>query len=56
MPFLALFARLLERDDLSAHDAAADALEIHVVAQQWMWKVEHPDGAAGDQHAARADR
>ncbi|MCA9972298.1 MAG: cytochrome c oxidase subunit II [Anaerolineales bacterium] len=22
----------------------ADALEIHVVAQQWMWKMQHPDG------------
>jgi len=22
----------------------ADALEIHVVARQWMWKMEHPDG------------
>jgi cytochrome c oxidase subunit 2 len=25
--------------------AAANQLEIHVVAKQWMWKVEHPDGA-----------
>ena len=25
--------------------AAPNQLEIHVVAKQWMWKVEHPDGA-----------
>jgi cytochrome c oxidase subunit 2 len=25
--------------------AAPDQLEIHVVAKQWMWKTEHPDGA-----------
>jgi cytochrome c oxidase subunit II len=25
--------------------AARDQLEIHVVARQWMWKAEHPDGA-----------
>jgi cytochrome c oxidase subunit II len=25
--------------------AAANQLEIHVVAKQWMWKTEHPDGA-----------
>jgi cytochrome c oxidase subunit 2 len=25
--------------------AAADQLEIHVVAKQWMWKTQHPDGA-----------
>jgi cytochrome c oxidase subunit 2 len=25
--------------------AAAHQLEIHVVAKQWMWKTQHPDGA-----------
>ena len=25
--------------------AAADQLEIHIVAKQWMWKAEHPSGA-----------
>jgi cytochrome c oxidase subunit 2 len=25
--------------------AATNQLEIHVVAKQWMWKTEHPDGA-----------
>jgi cytochrome c oxidase subunit 2 len=25
--------------------AAPNQLEIHVVAKQWMWKAEHPDGA-----------
>lgn len=24
--------------------APADALEIHVIAKQWMWKMQHPDG------------
>ncbi len=28
---------------LAARDAP-DQLEIHVVAKQWMWKAEHPDG------------
>jgi cytochrome c oxidase subunit 2 len=26
--------------------AFAHQLEIHVVAKQWMWKIEHPDGAS----------
>ena len=30
-----------------------DALEIHVVGKQWMWKLQHPDGQAGDQRATR---
>lgn len=30
---------------LRASDAPPDALEIHVLAQQWMWKARHPSGA-----------
>jgi cytochrome c oxidase subunit 2 len=30
---------------LAALNAPADALEIHVVAKQWMWRVQHPSGA-----------
>ena len=30
---------------LSALVAPNDALEIHVVAKQWMWKTQHPNGA-----------
>jgi cytochrome c oxidase subunit 2 len=26
------------------HRAPADALDIHVVAKQWMWKIQHPEG------------
>ena len=26
------------------HQSAADALEINVVAKQWMWKFQHPGG------------
>ena len=22
----------------------ADALEVHVIGKQWMWKIQHPDG------------
>ena len=33
-----------------------DAMDIFVVGKQWMWKVQHPDGRARDQRAARADR
>jgi cytochrome c oxidase subunit II len=44
--FLAMFlfwwAGTLE---LSATRPAANALEIHVLARQWMWKVHHPSGA-----------
>ena len=29
---------------LSGFKAPADALEIHVVAKQWMWKTQHPSG------------
>jgi cytochrome c oxidase subunit 2 len=31
--------------DLGSLAAPADALEIHVVAKQWMWKTQHPNGA-----------
>ena len=31
--------------ELTALNAPANALEIHVVARQWMWRVQHPTGA-----------
>jgi cytochrome c oxidase subunit 2 len=31
--------------DLNSLAAPAGALEIHVVAKQWMWKTQHPNGA-----------
>ncbi len=31
--------------DLSRFSAPANALEIHVVAKQWMWKTQHANGA-----------
>ena len=31
--------------DLSSLSAPANALEMHVVAKQWMWKTQHPNGA-----------
>ena len=31
--------------DLSRLSAPANALEIHVVAKQWMWKTQQPNGA-----------
>ena len=31
--------------DLSSLAAPTGALEIHVVAKQWMWKTQHPNGA-----------
>ena len=31
--------------DLSSLAAPPGALEIHVVAKQWMWKTQHPNGA-----------
>ncbi len=30
---------------LAEYKAPPDAEEIHVVGKQWMWKIEHPDGA-----------
>jgi cytochrome c oxidase subunit II len=32
-------------DQLTALTPAKDALEIHVVAKQWMWRIQHPSGA-----------
>ncbi|WP_426435563.1 cytochrome c oxidase subunit II [Bradyrhizobium genosp. P] len=31
--------------DLGSLSAPANALELHVVAKQWMWKAQHPNGA-----------
>ncbi len=44
--FLALFLFWWAASvQLSQVAAPANAVEVHVVAQQWMWKVQHPDGA-----------
>lgn len=44
--FLALFfAWWASATQLSVLPPPADALEVHVIAKQWMWKVEHPSGA-----------
>ena len=32
-------------DQLTALMPPKDALEIHVVAKQWMWRIQHPSGA-----------
>lgn len=32
-------------DQLSALTTPKNALEIHVVAKQWMWRIQHPSGA-----------
>lgn len=32
-------------DQLSALTTPGNALEIHVVAKQWMWRIQHPSGA-----------
>ncbi len=32
-------------DQLSALVTPTNALEIHVVAKQWMWRIQHPSGA-----------
>jgi cytochrome c oxidase subunit 2 len=32
-------------DQLTALAPPQDALEIHVVAKQWMWRIQHPSGA-----------
>jgi cytochrome c oxidase subunit 2 len=31
--------------ELRITEPAGDAIEIHVVAKQWMWKAQHPNGA-----------
>jgi cytochrome c oxidase subunit 2 len=31
--------------DISSLSAPANALEVHVVAKQWMWKTQQPNGA-----------
>src|SRR6201996_7950917 len=31
--------------DVSILSAPANSLEVHVVAKQWMWKTQHPNGA-----------
>ncbi len=33
------------RIELTALTQPKDALEIHVVAKQWMWRIQHPSGA-----------
>ena len=40
--FVFWFAAALDTDQF---EIPADAMEIHVVAKQWMWKLEHPNGA-----------
>lgn len=43
IPFLVMFfwgARLY----FVAFKDAPDALDIHVIGKQWMWKIQHPDG------------
>ena len=42
--------------DIGAFSPPADALEIHVVAKQWMWKTQHLERRPRDQRAARAGR
>jgi cytochrome c oxidase subunit 2 len=32
-------------NEISALNAPENALEIHVVAKQWMWRIQHPSGA-----------
>jgi cytochrome c oxidase subunit 2 len=32
-------------DQLTALAPPKDALEVHVVAKQWMWRIQHPNGA-----------
>ncbi|MGA7804050.1 cytochrome c oxidase subunit II [Bradyrhizobium sp.] len=32
-------------DELTALKAPPNALEIHLVAKQWMWRIQHPSGA-----------
>ncbi|MGK6312289.1 cytochrome c oxidase subunit II [Neorhizobium sp. DT-125] len=46
IPFLALIGFFVWSTDLFArlYHPPRDALEIDVVARQWMWKFQHPDG------------
>lgn len=39
--FLFWFAAVAQTSEFEVPDRA---MEIHVVAKQWMWKIEHPDG------------
>lgn len=39
--FLFWFAAVAETSEF---EVPAKAMEVHVVAKQWMWKLEHPDG------------
>ena len=39
-----------------AYRPPGDAATVYVVGKQWMWKFQHPRGAARDQRAARAGR
>jgi cytochrome c oxidase subunit 2 len=44
--FLFLFAAFWTgATRLSALTPPSDAMEIHIVAKQWMWKTQHPNGA-----------
>jgi cytochrome c oxidase subunit 2 len=40
--FIAWFTASIDLGSLAGH---AQGLEIHVVAKQWMWKTQHPNGA-----------
>ena len=40
--FLFWFAAALDTEQF---EVPKDAMEVHVVAKQWMWKTEHPNGA-----------
>lgn len=40
--FVFWFAAVLDTDQF---EVPKNALEVHVVAKQWMWKIEHPNGA-----------
>ena len=42
------------RDFVAIHRPPDDALPIYVVGKQWMWKLQHRNGPARDQRAARA--
>src|SRR5688572_10755233 len=41
-----------------AFKEAPDALDIHVVGKQWMWKIQHPDGTReiNELHVPRGQR